>query len=515
MKVLVLGDSDGHFRVTFEKAALLAKKQNFDCLLCLGNLFNETTSESDISDILGDKITVSIPTYFTCGSDGLPAAIKAQTSDSPGRICKNLFLLGRSGRVILSNETVLECLNGDHQRNTTALEQHSPHEVDVLVTATSPRNSDHCLHAVLSAIPRYHFFSSDRFLEIPPYQTLAPDGKIRITREIALAPIGNSEKSRWFYAFNLESIAQTDMSNQRSCSQNPYSTKDASVLKRKLEGDIDTAQRQSTESELRTNKRTATNLKQPPTGYVCKICSASEDHYFRDCPEKSSARKRMPVHRERMSQAVDPDSCFFCLSNSKLARHLIVSIGDAGSYVVLPKGGMTQNHVIILPIDHKATMKSLGDGRGSVESEIERYIASVQEFYNSFGTTGIVFDISRSSGVHYHIQMLPVPVDKCDDLIDAFHALAENEGIVLSETDVAADEEDFFRVRLPGDGRILTGLLNTKKRFDLQFGRRVISEVMGVPERAHWKDCLRTVEQETSDANFFKASFKTFDFTQE
>lgn len=84
-------------------------------------------------------------------------------------------------------------------------------------------------------------------------------------------------------------------------------------------------------------------------------------------------------------------------------------------------------------------------------------------------------------------------------------------GTPMQEGIPATEEEDYFRLCIPSRNITLTAHLTTGSRFDLQFGRRVIANVMGVPRRAHWKDCIRTDAQETADADAFKQAFKAYD----
>lgn len=510
MKILCLGDSQTDFLRTFDKLALLVKKQQFDCLLCLGDLFSKDADTASLDRVLNTDVSIAIPTYFTCGTAGLPPAILQRSSTSTsGQICKNLYLLGDRSSKSLSDDIVVKFHTSD-SADSAALG--SPGQAaDILLTACEPSRSEISLLAVLSSTPRYHFWPSQQYRESAPYHTQV-EGRRRITREIALAPVANKDKAKWFYAFNITNEVQSN-AEQSNIRPNPYVANRSPDMKRKLDTMTGVAER-STEEEAKNHKDVPTTAgKKPPAGYICKICSAVDEHYFKDCPDKESHRKKKRGVKDHVPLIVDPDACFFCLSNSNLARHLIVSIGDAGTYVVLPKGGMTQNHVIILPVDHKPTMRALGDARGAVQSELNHYVDAIETFYESLGLVGIVFEISRSTGVHCHCQMMPIPEDKVADLIDAFHAFAETEGLNLSDSDVSEDEDNFFRVRLPNSEHVLTAKVDPRRRFDLQFGRRVISDVMGVPECAHWKDCLRTLEQETRDAEVFKKAFKPFDFT--
>ena len=43
--------------------------------------------------------------------------------------------------------------------------------------------------------------------------------------------------------------------------------------------------------------------------------------------------------------------CWFCLASKEVEKHLVVSVGTY-SYLALAKGGLTPDHLLILPIEH-------------------------------------------------------------------------------------------------------------------------------------------------------------------
>ncbi|MFN9940786.1 MAG: hypothetical protein ACK56I_15045 [bacterium] len=50
-----------------------------------------------------------------------------------------------------------------------------------------------------------------------------------------------------------------------------------------------------------------------------------------------------------MERKAPAGPCWFCLSSPQVEKHLIVSVGEH-VYLALPKGGLTSQHVMILPI---------------------------------------------------------------------------------------------------------------------------------------------------------------------
>lgn len=510
-KVLVFGDSQGNFQRTFDKVTLLMKKQKFDCLLCLGNLFATDTDTALCNSFLGGEDKLPLAVYFSRGSLGLPEFIADRADRGCGEVCENLFLLNSGLPLRLAAGISIASLD-EADSDFNKISSMRP-ALDVLLIRsqfTSPKAVDEKLlmSMVQSYMPKYQFYSSEQFCEDRPYKLQDSDNNFRLVRQIGLAPVCNADKAKWFYAFNL-----TNSPPDAKALGTARTLPDSQVLGLKALPSSTNTPTSSTMIKAEEKESSQMVPKKPPQGYICKLCAITDDHYFKDCPEKTYSRKRKRTLNSAQSKVVDPSSCFFCLANPNLARHLIVSIGNAGSYVVLPKGGMTQNHVIILPVDHKPTMRSMQEARSGVEAEMLAYVDALESFYESLNMVGIVFEISRATGVHFHKQMLPIPKDKISDITDAFHAFSETEGIPLESKEPEEQDEDYFSVSFPSTNETLFGRLKSGQRFDLQFGRRVISDVMGVPERAHWKDCLRTDEQETADAEFFKKSFKAFDFS--
>ncbi|XMA19358.1 hypothetical protein WAI453_012149 [Rhynchosporium graminicola] len=72
-KILVLGDIYGHLQSTFTKVSSLHAKNHFSLAIVAGNLFAE--DETAVDELLGGKISIPLPTYFTVGTTALPQRI--------------------------------------------------------------------------------------------------------------------------------------------------------------------------------------------------------------------------------------------------------------------------------------------------------------------------------------------------------------------------------------------------------------------------------------------------------
>ncbi|TRM59290.1 CwfJ C-terminus 1-domain-containing protein-like protein [Schizophyllum amplum] len=274
-----------------------------------------------------------------------------------------------------------------------------------------------------------------------------------------------------------------------------------------------------------------TGGRKPKPGYVCRACG-SEDHFIEDC----LSAKQMPRQggggrgKRGPPREITTDECWFCLSNPNIAKHLIVAIGTE-CYVTLPKGQLvpTQSaadhvdvpgggHVLIIPISHYPTFHTIpGDLAPSIIDETEKYKYSLRALYAKHDAVGVMFEVARlgRKGGHAHVQCVPVPRRLQDSVENAFRDEGARQNIDFEEDADAALQAcaggmgSYFRVDLP-DGRKMVHLIKDHVPFSLQFGRQVLSTLLGAPERMEWQACLLSDEEDTADAQAFKEAFAPF-----
>jgi len=234
-----------------------------------------------------------------------------------------------------------------------------------------------------------------------------------------------------------------------------------------------------------------------------------------------------------VSKDISPDECWFCLSNPGLTKHLIVSIGTE-VYLTLPKGQLPPTdsdvstpgrvpgggHCLLIPVAHYPTFSSIPSALApAVLSELDIYKAALSKLYSQHRAVPVYFEVSRNSGRgaggHAHVQVVPIPEGRKDGVEQAFKAYG---GIQMSwEKDPLGALHDavekglnYFRVDLP-DGRKMVHILKHGKPFNLQFGREALAHFLDLNERADWKACSQTEDEEIQDAQAFKAAFTEFD----
>jgi hypothetical protein len=124
---------------------------------------------------------------------------------------------------------------------------------------------------------------------------------------------------------------------------------------------------------------------------------------------KNNGRKSKQ-HRERGERGThkwNPSECWFCLSNPKIETHLIVNVGES-SYLALPKGGVNDDHVLIISINHATHWNHLSadDWR-----EFRKYQSNLSTLFAKDNKMLVSFFFSAPSknpqAQHVHMQVTP------------------------------------------------------------------------------------------------------------
>lgn len=526
-------------QAAFKKVATLHAKNAFTFALVSGDLFGE--DDEAVKDLLDGKITIPITTYFTIGLNPFPQSVSNKLEKSE-ELCDNLHYLGKRSTTTTTEGVRIVTLGGqldDRIIGGTSKEQHLPfHTVDdakalkgakscdILLTATwpshirtgsnvpipeggeEPKGYDHIAELCAELKPRYHFASTPAFYyEREPFfhQPIEKDPDFRpITRFISLAAHGNTSKQKAISAFNLKMPVDVTAPLPLGATASPFLTSQKINHRKRPSLDAQPYSRFSTDGQSHRPQRRMRRERQPPPG---------------------------------------PDTCFFCLSNTNLATHLIASIGE-DVYLTVAKGPLTTPdfyassgldfpaHILIIPLAHNATLAQIDEEvRSKSYSEMNLYKRALQQMVAARSDDklgAVTYEISRNNGVHTHWQFLPMPANTITDgLVEAaFKVEAENYKYPTFQSrdpGVGEGEGDFFRVWIwapaTGDGKevskCITMPFDENIRFDLQFGRKVLAKLLGLEKRLQWRDCEQSVEEEEKDVAAFKAAFKIFDFSME
>ncbi|GAA5894097.1 hypothetical protein JCM8208_002347 [Rhodotorula glutinis] len=436
-----------------------------------------------------------------------------------------------------------------------------------------PRKPEDSFAAELDDVARaarakYHFVAAPgAFWEREPFEWPRVEGagaagERSFCRALSLGAMGNKTKDRWFYAFSI--TPSSSPSPPATSTPSPFHPR-AAASSAKLAATVNGS------DGPRGLKRPAMDVSNddvnemgvpnyifagmgggaggggqgrekkgkggpPPDHYTCNICG-NKGHWIQECPEREARDAERAAQRgsgtsRGPQKPISPDECWFCLSNPKVTKHLIASIGSE-TYVTLPKGQLCSTdsspvpgggHVLIIPIAHYPTLRSIpADLAAPVHEEVELYKEALRKCYKTFGADMVAFEVARSSGKggHAHVQVCPIPSSLAPEAESTF--LAQGAKFAYDFVEVAdpstfhgrAAEDgkgaEYFKVDLPGGKSLVHWIDPAKGGFSLQFGRETLALLLHAPDRADWKRCAKPDADEKKDAQQFKAAFKSFD----
>jgi len=188
-------------------------------------------------------------------------------------------------------------------------------------------------------------------------------------------------------------------------------------------------------------------------------------------------------------------------------------------YIAMAKGGITENHVLIVSVSH-GTKNSLYI-EGDADKEMDMWKNGLASFFDTLDMYPVFSElyISRGDKNHFHIQVVPVPksidVQTVQEAFESvgnqfrmkfnfsnyFHFLIESVGL----------QEDYFYVQIGDNKRLVCRLQN---HIPFSFGRKVICQLLDCPSREDWKSCEQSKKAEMGITNNFRTNFKSFDFTR-
>ncbi|CAI0387273.1 unnamed protein product [Linum tenue] len=211
--------------------------------------------------------------------------------------------------------------------------------------------------------------------------------------------------------------------------------------------------------------------------------------------------------------------CWFCLSSPNVESHLIISVGE-NYYCALAKGPLVEDHVLVIPIEHLPNTFTLSQ---EFESELVRLRDSLQLYFRNRQKEAVLFEWVSKRVSHANLQVVPVPSSRAAAVPDIFNMAAKRMGfkLVSKKFDNILDRRkwlrtqfdensNFFYAEVP-DGTILTLSVDENEKFPAQFGREVLAGLLNMPDRADWRNCSLSKEEETSAVEKFKEGFKELD----
>ncbi|KAM7259794.1 hypothetical protein ACFE04_015535 [Oxalis oulophora] len=415
--------------------------------------------------------------------------------------------------------------------------------------------------------PRYHIAGSKGvFYDREPYSNV---DAVHVTRFLGLAPVGNKDKQKFLHALSPTPASTMSVAEIRTKPPNttlsPYTEHKGDIKENnKRPGDSDSdsqywrydvgQKRQkhgagagngdklcfkfifsdSCQHGEKCNFRHDMDAREQRLRGVCidfimkGKCERGPEckfkHNLQDEHESVSHRRPKSENASRSKE------CWFCLSSPNVESHLIISVGES-YYCAMAKGPLIQDHVLIIPVEHSPSTLSLSV---ACKTELDKYQNGIKMYCNSQGKEAVFFEWVSRRTTHANLQVVPIPSSKAAAVEKIFSLAAKKMGfdflatkcklLHLLTVDNGSDRRkslraqfdknaDFFYVELPG-GTILSHSVEENERFPVQFGREVLAGLLNIADKADWRNCKFSKEEETTMVEDFKKQFEKFDPTQ-
>ncbi|XP_048241533.1 CWF19-like protein 1 isoform X4 [Haliotis rufescens] len=485
--------------------------------MCVGDFFG--SNHAAWEDYTSGRLKVPISTLIL--GPNKKEHVQYYESKDGQEMCENVTYLGSRGRYAGSSGLQIAYLSGmEAQQQTQDAWQFTKDDIltltgpvasdnnyrgiDVLLTSQWPQSVQKyatpsqmeatCTSLLVGEVarllqPRYHFSGLNGiFYERQPYrnhQIFAESG-IHVTRFIGLAAVGNLNKDKFLYAFSIKPLSHITTEEQ---SKQPLD---------------------ATESPYKPLSTPGSNRDD--------LSQGTQFFYDMHGGDTVKAGKRHSesggnVNKKR-KQVQPPGPCWFCLGSPDVEKHLVVSVGMQ-TYLALAKGGLVEDHVLILPIEH---VQSYVTSPSDVQREIISYKTCLKKYFKS-RNKDVVFYERNYRTQHLQIQVVPVPQDVAMDLKECFLDMAQNISIELHEIPTHSDLSQivpagapYFYAELPCGAKLLHRI---SSKFPLQFAREALAQpaVLDLPHRVDWRNCATTEAEATLMATTFKEAFQQYDFS--
>lgn len=208
------------------------------------------------------------------------------------------------------------------------------------------------------------------------------------SRFIALAPT-TSKNQKWLYALSLTPVDRTRLSDL----------------------------------VMKTTDETASpypkSLLCPDPSQQLKV-NTKTSQFFYDMESKDNEKrsKHSKGANKRPKPEFDQAKCWFCLSSPEVAKHLVISVGTE-VYLALAKGGLVDDHFLILPVTHYQSLSVLPK---TVVEELNLYKKAITKYYKSSDKVPVFFERNYKTS-HCQIQSIPVHKNQAPILKEMFEVL--------------------------------------------------------------------------------------------
>lgn len=211
-------------------------------------------------------------------------------------------------------------------------------------------------------------------------------------------------------------------------------------------------------------------------------------------------------------------SCWFCLSSPNVEKHLIVSIGTH-CYLSLAKGGLIDEHFLLIPIEHIGSVNAKENSRELV-AEKNTFMHHIMEYFET-KSMGVVFFERNFRSVHWQIHAVPIArkllrgVDKkIREVSDVHYSKCTYIDFAssLQISDIIQPGAPYLHWQIEPLGVNFACVIDVKESFfPVQLPRIVLAQILDCPDRIDWKKCCKSREEYLELVAQIKEKWTKFD----
>lgn len=218
----------------------------------------------------------------------------------------------------------------------------------------------------------------------------------------------------------------------------------------------------------------------------------------------------------------EANPCWFCLSSPRVEKHLIVAIGEY-CYLALAKGGLVDDHLLIVPIEHIESLNS-SDNSKDLYAELEEFKKSLERYF-ALSSRGVIFYERNFRSVHWQLQVVPIPLDRIASADKSVKEVSEhlfsNSNYIdipanCSLADMVPSGAAYIYWQIEPKGSRFVSQIHVKgSYFPVQLGRQVLADpqLLDCGAKVDWKSCIKSEDEYISLVTDMKKKYKEFDFT--
>lgn len=240
-----------------------------------------------------------------------------------------------------------------------------------------------------------------------------------------------------------------------------------------------------------------------------------------DHGERPNAKRVVREHSNHIK--VDQNNpCWFCLASPNVEKHLVLSVGEY-CYLTLAKGGLSDDHLLLIPIEHFQAVNDEENGEDLLE-ELERFKSSLIKFFKK-QSKGVVFFERNFRSVHWQLQVVPISLERIDGLDAKIKSISmkhfrDLEYIDIPEKcslrDIVPPKAPYMYWQIEPTGKKFVSQIRVRGSFfPLQLGRITLADgsLLDKEDKIDWKKCVKSIDDYVRLAEKVKNDYEEFDIT--